>query len=1521
MTAAFEKGRNNSVHAGSNGHNNVSLADSFASQQDNSMLPNQAADSSVSRLLVSRYPSDVHPGMPKDNSLANRVSRNGPSELLGLLAPSRTNQNRDSAIAVLTESHGLPGQSRFSSANAKSQGSEAKQEMDGDKTPKQQSFRVIANKAGVAEHTSTSADKPLYSNFSQEVISRGVADLIAEVASQTGYSSYDSTERSPSVKSAAVPDQRLSKKRTRASSDAPSQKAHDDDLDSQRPSSPALTIPSKRQRTDTGEMMPTNATGAGIGDNDQVPPPPAKMPMNAAGARKGDNDHVPPSAKMPTNATGAGKGDNDHVPSSAKMPTNATGAGKGDNDQVSPSAKMPMNAAGARKGDNDHVPPSAKMPTNATGPGKGDNDHVPSSAKMPTNATGAGKGDNDQVSPSAKMPMNATGAGKGDNDHVPSSAKMPTNATGAGKGDNDQVSPSAKMPMNAAGARKGDNDHVPPSAKMPTNATGPGKGDNDHVPSSAKMPTNATGAGKGDNDQVSPSAKMPMNATGAGKGDNDQVSPSAKMPMNATEAGKGDNDHVPPSAKMPTNATGAGKGDNDQVPSSAKMPTNVTGAGKGDNDQVSPSVEPHVASTTADLFRVSATDPWEGMIKNLCENTIPKDQAALLDQLVWVPQSPGVSGPLCNVPPYLLTKWNDVSQRRKLLAERQERLSEHPPTPTPQDTQSDAESEVPESDWPKSDAGSPAGSPARDTLPRDTVTPPRQTSATTKNPTISGTRHCVSQATAGDEVDIANQCASSAPKDVPIPTEQQIHRPPGRMRENPKSPESLVHNPDDEGAQEQTSLNLSSNQPPVPIQKRYPENQSITGPLVGHVFRDESSDDESDDTEMETSVPCALGGNVPISSQNAGDLTNSGPSLPDFTNIIQVMETPVVNINRLSPERDVETSAANDKFVDSERQNKQSTALQLSNSQQPSSEAVKTSSLSEVPNTYRSEDNQGQSHISQQAPNPSMHISQDESPRLDVLGTQTQSSSMYPLPQMPTQSSSDVVLDSSRPAQRQRGSSIFHLDPSDDLSSFPYTNVHSLPASQVHGQSQGSSKAISSLNGLSQVLDSSPREFPACVAIHAEPLPKDPPISSGLEDTETRQEPPHSPTSELVARRQGFLGKLDQSAEAQTIYEKFRNGYSSYTGDFAHFTEMCSRLQAMRKAGMLQRSFLWDDFVIQHLLEYPRHLAELESQKLKTLRYEDFFWTNFSRPQHKKRSLTARGLDVIVSQSVSPVTPRPASLSVREPKASRRPVLQNNAAQGEGSNPPFTGSLVENFSNLHARSFGDVPVPDVHMPTATQILPPSSTTTSAGAARIKEEVNDSPNILMDSLFSSNHLDQKDKDMVDATQPGSHDICNTPDARDIVVKEEIDETQDRRETNDWNDTQDSDDAQDAEDADHSYHEAASVELGDETDYRRISPSPDAGPPPAPSAILPALHDSESELEPPRQRSNWFRSLANIFPTGPVWSDDPNTPFKTWARQDQNLLLEINRRGGTRVQVDAKGVICRPTYNLTKNPDYQ
>jgi hypothetical protein len=436
---------------------------------------------------------------------------------------------------------------------------------------------------------------------------------------------------------------------------------------------------------------------------------------------------------------------------------------------------------------------------------------------------------------------------------------------------------------------------------------------------------------------------------------------------------------------------------------------------------------------------------------------------------------------------------------------------------------------------------------------------------------------------------------------------------------------------------------------------------------------------------------------------------------------------------------------------------------------------------------------------------------------------------------------------------------------------------------------------LTSLDGAMCFPDTSLGDSSGWTAPDAE-SPSKPPKVRQIEGTDTMTTL-QSPNGELVARRQSFIDKRDRTAQALMFYEKFCNDYPPYSGDFAHFTEMCAKLQALREKGALQRSFLWDDFVILHLEEYQRHMEDCASQDSKTLKYEDFFCSSFARPRHKKRSLTTRAVNVAASQFVPPDTTTSSS----------QPPPCPAATQGEGAYPSFTASLVDKLSDLHTRSFNNASASDIpDGPSTNTDIPPATQYShlhSAGSlptVQVKLEPDNSSNGVMDTqahtMSSSGQkpvLSSSDQNIDDSTQHDEDDTQVKPDLSDVGMTE----------------------ADESQQADRTHHRTASIELGDDTEDRhssRVSP-------PASTKALAEVAASTDDVqqEAPRPRP-WFRSLRNIFPTGPVWSDDPNTPFKRWAREDQNVLQELNRRGGAKIQLDDKGVICRPTYKREKGP---
>ncbi|KAJ5997120.1 hypothetical protein N7522_008780 [Penicillium canescens] len=889
-------------------------------------------------------------------------------------------------------------------------------------------------------------------------------------------------------------------------------------------------------------------------------------------------------------------------------------------------------------------------------------------------------------------------------------------------------------------------------------------------------------------------------------------------------------------------------------------------------------------------------DPWDGMTKIPTSDVhIPKEQADLFEPLVWIQQGSGESTPLCHVPPRLLTRWNDIAQKRKLLAKEDQRGGN--PTPTSQDINrsgSVAESETgsqrsePLSPWPDS----PERHPGK-ILPPNTP-PPSKSRNIREGATPSGTQSSAYQTAEDGDVDMVNESrATSQPAPEVVPSRSILDVVAQRASQYPedstmilKEAESRSQNPGDAPSQEHNHSDPSieiEEQTPNPIQEPRDGRRSECPPAAPESHQPESSGDESDETDMETSVPCALGASIPPSSQPEQQVDSSGNSsglsLPrSIRKSVQVVEMPAV---QMTPSH-------------REKQGNKTVNPEHSSSQQPSSQAAKTSSQSRILATYRSQESNTQSDPSQEALNPSLPV-EDESLRVDVLGTQTQTSSSHPTSQETPQSHTEVVLDSSKTAQHQWDSCLFSSQPSANSSSFPFASFHPQPMSQLNGPSQNYMGELTSLDGATYFPDTSLGDSSGWTAPDAE-SPSKPPKIRQIEGTDTMTAF-QSPNGGLVARRQSFIDKPDQTAQAFMFYEKFCNDYPPYSGGFAHFTEMCAKLQALREKGALQRSFLWDDFVILHLEEYQRHVEDCASQDFKTLKYEDFFCSSFARPRHKKRSLTTRAVNVAASQFVPPDTTTSSS----------QPPPCPVATQGERAHLSFTASLVDRLSDLHTRSFNNASANDTpnspstkrDMFPATQHSPlhPSGTLPTV---QVKLEPDSSSNEVMDTqahtMSSSGQrpvLSSSDQNMDDSMQHDEDDTQIKPGLSDVDMTE----------------------ADESQGADRTHHRTASIELGDNTEDRHSSLIS----PPASTQAVAEVAASTDDVQqvPPRPRP-WFRSLRNIFPAGPVWSDDPNTPFKRWAREDQNVLQELNRRGGAKIQLDDKGVICRPTYKREKGP---
>ncbi|RAH64327.1 uncharacterized protein BO66DRAFT_475862 [Aspergillus aculeatinus CBS 121060] len=592
-------------------------------------------------------------------------------------------------------------------------------------------------------------------------------------------------------------------------------------------------------------------------------------------------------------------------------------------------------------------------------------------------------------------------------------------------------------------------------------------------------------------------------------------------------------------------------------------------------------------------------DPWKDLTRiEERDIRIPKDQQNLLGlyKRRWIPPLPGESKPQGHVPPRLLAQWNTIVTRRSRAASERslekatpealplERPSLGPPSPTPR-ADSDSEGEPLTSQW--SESSPEQTMRRRPALPEDS------------SPIRGSPRRL------GRNVPVADRPKVQADR----LTEESI------PESDQRALSTISEKPGGIAGRAKTDI--------------HPARRSI--PVRAQSLRDDS-DGDSDDSMMDTSVPCPLGVELFQSqffTQSEREITSSGPSLPApaTQDQVQVVDTPETNLGRFRHSQPELSSKA--------------PGMQPFSTQSPSVD--KSSSQSRILNSVGSSTDKGSS---------SQVLSNDQSRgtnaeiRVDIAGTQMSNQDLSTQDPTPG-STADMVLDSSAPRLREASVIMEVAMPS------------SLPL-ETSGQKGASSKFLAQR--------SSNRHSVGVVS-------KRP--ASALEDEASgpskrpRTQPPetaHEPASSAL-HPQSARNPAD-SWEAQQTYGKFCRNYPNYTGDFHHFTKLCSKLQAVRAKGHLQRSFLWDDFIIKHLEEFPGYIQQNQMSESKSMDYEDYFASTFSRPVYKKRSLTAQGIAIAAAQyDPARKEPAPAHASPSRPDTS------------------FTGSLVDRFTNLHAHSF------------------------------------------------------------------------------------------------------------------------------------------------------------------------------------------------------------------------------------------
>ncbi|PKY02523.1 hypothetical protein P168DRAFT_305816 [Aspergillus campestris IBT 28561] len=855
----------------------------------------------------------------------------------------------------------------------------------------------------------------------------------------------------------------------------------------------------------------------------------------------------------------------------------------------------------------------------------------------------------------------------------------------------------------------------------------------------------------------------------------------------------------------------------------------------------------------------SRENPWEGMTMISKKDVeIPKDQRKLFEQHLrrWIPASPGRDEITGNVPPALLHQWNQIALKRHRMAQQPGPRSSTPNPAISHDAQPDTPNRSPEPD-PESDEGSPC------------------------------------------DWSISNDASPS--RGIPADSSPVREIPRGRRGDLRWAELDSTHNQPEADAEPEQDIRMES----PPKQGHEPKPDMADGDTGiedtrAHIQETHESDNESDDSTMETSVPCALGSNSqqtnPASQPENGVNSSGSAHEQSVQEHVQVMETPANKRRAAKP--------------------KESPNHTDSNSQpsgQPSSSGPE-SSQSRILNTYAS--NNGDPERTEDT-NVSIG-SEDGSNNANILGTQ--SSTGHWSMQETTFSQSDMLLDPSVSRNREQSVGVVNSTCQSEESSKPFSSYREVLHSTQSEDIEDASGPSSSL--------------PDLLVEHARRLALKRGISEVDNDLsmakrfKAQHDEDHDVSrsvSDIVTRRQSYISGSPEHFEAQRIHEKFRRAYPSYTGDFLHFTELCSMLRSLRSQGNLTRSFLWDDFIIKHLQDYPQHREQSSAAETKTLPYEEFFLSTYNKPSYKKRDLTVKSIEVAAAQYV--------------------PLSQSSPVHQADAKVSFTGSLVDRFSNFHAHSFGPSSQSaqtdlDIDRMPSTQSTDSQEDTQAAAEEQLLGEVSQAsareeadpersglnkerrtapPNQHPEEAGArhspsptESHYDDAIEEARRSRAPdGPPNRSASASESESCYKDAMDETR----SSPAGEIQVEPDHQSTiersipesvsesiyDDPMDETHETASIELGDDEDN-------DAGP----SSTADAKGLPSQESEPESDNENWFDSLHHIWERSdadPPWSDDRNTPFKTWARETLNVKSEVKRRGWA-YAVDERGVVQRP-----------
>ncbi|KAL9095856.1 MAG: hypothetical protein Q9165_001853 [Trypethelium subeluteriae] len=155
--------------------------------------------------------------------------------------------------------------------------------------------------------------------------------------------------------------------------------------------------------------------------------------------------------------------------------------------------------------------------------------------------------------------------------------------------------------------------------------------------------------------------------------------------------------------------------------------------------------------------------------------------------------------------------------------------------------------------------------------------------------------------------------------------------------------------------------------------------------------------------------------------------------------------------------------------------------------------------------------------------------------------------------------------------------------------------------------------------------------------------------------------------------------EVDRPPPNVDVFEKFTRAYAEYPGDRKHFWNFCQRLNKLQADGKAQHRFLWDDYIIRHLTEYPSYYTRVNTEGEDPMSYDEYYRHEIEEPLATQRIIDPANLKMAIEQgpvlpsrqhtpasgttvraevqastsrSLPPITPTPASQKARSERSS-----------------------------------------------------------------------------------------------------------------------------------------------------------------------------------------------------------------------------------------------------------------------------